>query len=129
MGGAPCFMGGLWKNIGSFLANVGIERFAGKSNFKLLSGGKLFSGSEVGESLVVSVGAAVSGGVVDLGLLPLDDDAKAGVMKNDVKFVELLLADMIGVFAADSPKMGELGNVKVCGLGLLGRSFLSRCWT
>lgn len=50
---------------------------------------------------------------------------KAGVINNDDKFVELLLAEMIGVLFDESPRTGELGKVNGFGLGLLGLDFFN----
>lgn len=114
------------ESLENSLDNVGMERLVGKSSFKLLRGGRDVSGE------VWLSEDDINGGVVGLCLtsfVSLLTDLIAGVIKNVERFVELLLAEIIGVFVVESPRTGEFGKVNDLGLGLLGLDFFKRCLT
>lgn len=111
----------------------GIDKFVGKSSFKLRNDGKLLAGGStcMGES--DSPSAVDDGGVwfICRGTagVACGFSFTVGVTKKLVKLVEELHAEMIGVLVAERPRTGELGNVKLSALGELGLLFFSRCWT
>lgn len=110
-------------------AKEGIDKLVGRSKFKLLNGGRALESSVGSVKACLGIDADVGCGFCceasGCGCCKVCESERAAVIIKPAKFVELLLADNIGVTLADNPITGELGNVNVLGVGELGRDFFN----
>lgn len=114
-----------------------IERFCGKSSFKLRNGGKLVEDASSASSYPGerASGAETGGGVLVAcrgGAWVLSNcvcgAAVIGVMKKPDKFVDEEFAETRGVVDVESPRTGEFGSVNL-DVGELGLLFFNRWLT